>query len=43
MDYSSRLRSFGPIPYRPLPHFVGSGGKEAPQVHHRPHSRDNLW
>ena len=43
MDDTGSLWSFRSIPYGPLPHLIGAGGKKAPQVQRFPHGHYDLW
>ena len=42
VDDAGGLWRLGPLPDRPLPHFVGAGGEKAAEVHHLPHGDDDL-
>lgn len=43
MDDTGGLRSFGTIPYCPLPNFIRTGCEEAYQVERFPHGHNDLW
>ena len=42
VNHAGRLRRFGPVPYRPLPHLVGAGGEERPELQRLAHRCDDL-